>query len=201
VLELAPESDEALQCLGGGAQVSWVGEARNRSYTVIGRKLYVMPRAYFEFIAGELVARQVHTVVLVAASGFNMSTVAPDYPRSCKFLNSTAAVFERKGLRVAYRVGLSPDADLAFFTTVDTFVASGGQFSALAADVAALHNVSVLEVRANLSSGMWLLHRHRTLSWNSMRQSEPCVTASAYMVAQHHLRIHDAHHHDTPRTG
>ena len=196
VLELAEESDDMLHCVGGGAHVAWAGEPASRTYSVRGRHRYVRPAAYWEFIAEQLSQRRFRKVVLVAASGYNMTALAPTYPRSCRYIGTVSRIFGRAGLDVGYRLGKSPDADLAFFTTADAFVGSGGQYSTLASDVAALNNVTVIKAAPNVSGHPWMWQRGGTPVWRSTPATGMCVRPSAYtLLTRHTPRTFDPEYH------
>ena len=195
VLELSTDSDDDLYCVGGGTHIAWTGRPENRSYSLLEPRPYIMPAAYYEFVAEELRLRNVSSVILVAASGFNMTAFAPTYSRSCLYLRRVEDLFSRMGFRVGRRLGKSPDADLAFFTTVDVFVASGGRYGALASDVAALNNVTILRAVPNATGHPWVFRRHGPPLWPTATAGS-CVRPSAYKLEPHVLRPHlPTYHH------
>ena len=194
VLELAVASDDDLECVGGGSGIAWKNRDDSRNYTVLELRPYIRPTAYYEYMAEALHARNVSRVVLVAASGYDMASFAPTYARSCRYVKRVEDVFSRRGFSVGRRLGKSPDADLAFFTTVDVFVASGGVYGALASDVAALNNVTILRAVPNASGHPWIFPKHGPPRWPTA-DAGSCVRASAYMLAPHVLRPHRPAYH------
>ena len=158
VVELAKLTTVDLLCIGGGAWVEWkstkdTNGTRRVVPRVIGSKPYVKPMAYYMFLASALRERRVERVVLVGASSYNMSALAPGYPRSCDYMRRVGSVFSSAGFDVSFRLGGSPDEDIAFFASVGVFVPSGGQYSALASDVAALYNVTILRPVSEFPEG------------------------------------------------
>ena len=148
VLEACEASVTTLLCSGGGAGIKWSRTGTNDTrFTVLcpNCRPYIMPVAYYSFVAARLQALQVGRITLVAASSYNLTRWFPGYRRSCDYIRRVADAFTHFGFDVHFRLGHSPDDDLAFFTSVGVIVVGGGGFSGLAADVAvAAGNVTIL---------------------------------------------------------
>lgn len=126
----------------------WSGQYKKSGFrgsvTGAGSEGYIRDRAFFQFIVSELQKLDVHAVTIVAGTHH-----AQMGPKSQAYIDLVCECFGSNGIVITRQITTKPDirqadADFARMCNARIFVASGGGFSRMAADVATRRGATVL---------------------------------------------------------
>ena len=129
------------------------------SYSAKTKKLYIFPKQYYEHILGQVVAKNVSTVIIVAATSHSNFKTIQNAASSVGNILQMAHFWRHKGFNVRVRLDCgTPDEDFIRMSNAQVFIQGGGGYSKIAGHMVRLNRGAVIFDQAyikNLQLKAW----------------------------------------------